>query len=57
MLDVAAVDEAIANPEVIAIVQSVSHLGKYDTDLLGRMRDHGPGYLHAAVSWESNVVY
>eukprot|EP00490_Sorites_sp_Unknown_P026702 CAMPEP_0114684944 /NCGR_PEP_ID=MMETSP0191-20121206/59796_1 /TAXON_ID=126664 /ORGANISM="Sorites sp." /LENGTH=315 /DNA_ID=CAMNT_0001968557 /DNA_START=82 /DNA_END=1026 /DNA_ORIENTATION=+ len=43
------IDIAANDPDVQAIVQSVVHLGKIDTDLLAKMRDHGISYLHAAL--------
>lgn len=47
-------DEARAS--LSAIEQRVFHYGKKDTDILGRMTQHGPSYLHAVTSYESNVI-
>ena len=39
-----------------AVEQQVYHYGKKDTDLLLRMTQRGPEYLHAVTSYESNVI-
>ncbi len=39
-----------------AIQQSVFHYAKIDTDLLDRMVQRGPNYLHAVTNYESNVI-
>jgi Ca-activated chloride channel family protein len=39
-----------------AVEQRVFHYGKTDTDILGRMTQHGPEYLHAVTSYEANVI-
>jgi Ca-activated chloride channel family protein len=39
-----------------AIEQHVFHYGKTDTDLLLRMTQRGPEYLHAVTSYEANVI-
>jgi len=39
-----------------AVEQRVYHYGKKDTDLLLRMTQRGPEYLHAVTSYESNVI-
>jgi Ca-activated chloride channel homolog len=41
---------------VRAVEQHVFHYGKKDTDLLDRMTQRGPEYLHAVTSYESNVI-
>jgi Ca-activated chloride channel family protein len=42
--------------KVGAIEQAVFHYGKKDTDLLLRMTQRGPEYLHAVTSYEANVI-
>ena len=39
-----------------AVEQRVFHYGKKDTDLLLRMTQRGPEYLHAVTSYEANVI-
>jgi Ca-activated chloride channel family protein len=39
-----------------AVEEQVYHYGKKDTDLLLRMTQRGPEYLHAVTSYESNVI-
>jgi Ca-activated chloride channel family protein len=39
-----------------AVEQNVYHYGKKDTDILERMTQRGPQYLHAVTSYEANVV-
>jgi Ca-activated chloride channel family protein len=39
-----------------AVEQRVFHYGKKDTDLLMRMTQRGPEYLHAVTSYEANVI-
>lgn len=39
-----------------AIEQRVYHYGRLDTDLLLKMTQQGPSYLHAVVTYEVNVV-
>ncbi|OQY49093.1 MAG: hypothetical protein B6242_00150 [Anaerolineaceae bacterium 4572_78] len=39
-----------------AIEQQVFHYGKKDTDILRKMTNRGPQYLHAVTSYESNVI-
>ncbi|MCP4168692.1 MAG: VWA domain-containing protein [Chloroflexi bacterium] len=53
-VDMVKSDEASAS--LSAIEQQVFHYGKKDTDILGRMTQHGPSYLHAVTSYESNVI-
>ncbi|ETO21761.1 von Willebrand factor type A [Reticulomyxa filosa] len=81
-LSLSEVDAAQYNDRVIAVEQSVTHLGMYvcvcvliiyllcalfffffffwfcsiDTDLLARMKHHGPNYLDAVATYESNVA-
>jgi len=50
------VAEALKDEDVIALEQAVYHLGKIDTDILTRMLEHGPTYLHAVANYESNVI-
>jgi Ca-activated chloride channel family protein len=53
------VDDVKSQPvvdSVRAVEQHVFHYGKKDTDLLDRMTQRGPEYLHAVTSYESNVV-
>lgn len=42
--------------EVGAVEQHVFHYGDKDTDLLLRMTQRGPEYLHAVTSYEANVI-
>jgi Ca-activated chloride channel family protein len=39
-----------------AVEQRVFHYGKKDTDILMRMTQRGPEYLHAVTSYEANVI-
>jgi len=39
-----------------AVEQQVFHYGKKDTDILLRMTQRGPEYLHAVTSYEANVI-
>jgi len=41
---------------VSAVEQRVYHYGRLDTDLLAKMTQRGPDYLHAATTYEVNVV-
>jgi Ca-activated chloride channel family protein len=42
--------------EVGAVEQQVFHYGMKDTDLLEKMTQRGPSYLHAVISYEANVI-
>jgi Ca-activated chloride channel family protein len=42
--------------DVGAVEQRVFHYGKKDTDILLRMTQRGPEYLHAVTSYEANVI-
>jgi Ca-activated chloride channel family protein len=42
--------------DVGAVEQQVFHYGKKDTDILLRMTQRGPQYLHAVTSYEANVI-
>ncbi len=42
--------------DVGAVEQQVFHYGKTDTDILLRMTQRGPEYLHAVTSYEANVI-
>jgi Ca-activated chloride channel family protein len=52
--------EGVKSQEVIdsvgAVEQQVFHYGKTETDILGRMTQRGPEYLHAVTSYEANVI-
>jgi Ca-activated chloride channel family protein len=52
--------EMVKSPQVVeslrAIEERVFHYGKLSTDLLQRMTDRGPQYLHAVTSYEGNVI-
>ncbi len=39
-----------------AVERNVFHYGRMDTDILARMTQRGPDYLHAVTSYESNVI-
>ncbi len=39
-----------------AVERHVFHYGKKDTDILTRMTERGPQYLHAVTSYEANVI-
>lgn len=41
---------------VTAVEQRVYHYGRLDTDLLAKMTQRGPEYLHAVTTYEVNVV-
>lgn len=55
-LTVDLVESAAVMRDVGAVEQRVFHYGKKDTDLLLRMTQRGPEYLHAVTSYESNVI-
>ncbi|MBN1318956.1 MAG: substrate-binding domain-containing protein [Anaerolineales bacterium] len=42
--------------DVGSVEQHVYHYGKTDTDILLRMTQRGPEYLHAVTSYEANVI-
>jgi Ca-activated chloride channel family protein len=44
----------IAN--MAAVEQRVYHYGRLDTDLLSKMTERGPAYLHAVATYEVNVI-
>ncbi|RMF36451.1 MAG: VWA domain-containing protein [Chloroflexi bacterium] len=52
--------EMVKSPEVVesmrAVERRVFHYGKKDTDILLRMTQRGPEYLHAVTSYEANVI-
>jgi len=50
------VKSQVVRDSVGAVEQQVYHYGKKDTDLLLRMTQRGPEYLHAVTSYESNVI-
>lgn len=39
-----------------AVERNVFHYGRTDTDILARMTERGPQYLHAVTSYEANVI-
>ncbi len=41
---------------VAAVEQRVYHYGRLDTDLLAKMTQRGPEYLHAVTTYEVNVI-
>lgn len=47
--------ESVAE-RVGAVERNVFHYGRTDTDILTRMTQRGPDYLHAVTSYESNVI-
>ena len=47
--------DAVAE-RVGAVERNVFHYGRTDTDILNRMTQRGPDYLHAVTSYESNVI-
>jgi Ca-activated chloride channel family protein len=47
--------QAVMN-NVAAVEQRVYHYGRTDTDLLTKMTQRGPAYLHAVTTYEVNVV-
>jgi Ca-activated chloride channel family protein len=52
--------DAVKSPTVVhdvgAVEQRVFHYGRTDTDILLRMTQRGPQYLHAVTSYEANVI-
>jgi Ca-activated chloride channel family protein len=46
----------VAVNDVADVETSVYHYGRIDTDLLNRMVQRGPTYLHAVTNYESNVI-
>jgi Ca-activated chloride channel family protein len=55
-LTVDAVKSQAVIEDVGAVEQRVFHYGKKDTDILLRMTQRGPEYLHAVTSYEANVI-
>jgi Ca-activated chloride channel family protein len=55
-LTVDAVKSQAVIGDVGAVEQRVFHYGKKDTDILLRMTQRGPEYLHAVTSYEANVI-
>ena len=55
-LTVQDVKSEMVRERVGAVEQQVFHYGKKDTDLLNRMAERGPDYLHAVSSYEINVI-
>ncbi|MGD9101016.1 MAG: VWA domain-containing protein [Anaerolineae bacterium] len=55
-LTVEAVKSQAVIDDVGAVEQRVFHYGKKDTDILLRMTQRGPEYLHAVTSYEANVI-
>jgi Ca-activated chloride channel family protein len=55
-LTVEAVKSQAVMDDVGAVEQRVFHYGKTDTDILLRMTQRGPEYLHAVTSYEANVI-
>jgi Ca-activated chloride channel family protein len=55
-LTVDAVKSQAVIEDVGAVEQQVFHYGKKDTDILLRMTQRGPEYLHAVTSYEANVI-
>jgi len=55
-LTVDAVKSQAVVDSVEAVEQHVFHYGKKDTDILIRMTQRGPEYLHAVTSYEANVI-
>jgi Ca-activated chloride channel family protein len=55
-LTVEAVKSQPVVEDVGAVEQRVFHYGKKDTDILLRMTQRGPEYLHAVTSYEANVI-
>lgn len=47
--------QAVVN-DVAAVEQHVYHYGRLDTDLLAKMTQRGPEYLHAVTTYEVNVI-
>jgi Ca-activated chloride channel family protein len=59
VVDGLTVDQVKSNSvmeSVGAVEQQVFHYGKKDTDILLRMTQRGPEYLHAVTSYEANVI-
>ncbi|MFC2038099.1 VWA domain-containing protein, partial [Chloroflexota bacterium] len=52
--------DAVKSQQVVdsvgAVEEHVFHYGKKDTDILMRMTQRGPEYLHAVTSYEANVI-
>jgi Ca-activated chloride channel family protein len=52
--------DAVKSQQVVdsvgAVEERVFHYGKKDTDILMRMTQRGPEYLHAVTSYEANVI-
>ena len=55
-LTVDSVKSEAVRSSVGAVEQHVFHYGKKDTDILMRMTQRGPEYLHAVTSYEANVI-
>ena len=55
-LTVDAVKSQAVIEDISAVEQRVFHYGKKDTDILQRMTQRGPQYLHAVTSYEANVI-
>jgi Ca-activated chloride channel family protein len=55
-LTVDAVKSQTVIEDVGAVEQMVFHYGRTDTDILLRMTQRGPQYLHAVTSYEANVI-
>jgi Ca-activated chloride channel family protein len=58
-IDGLSVDNVKSQPvieSVRSVEQRVFHYGKKDTDILMRMTQRGPEYLHAVTSYEANVI-
>jgi Ca-activated chloride channel family protein len=55
-LTVEQVKSEIVAERVGAVERNVFHYGRTDTDILTRMTQRGPNYLHAVTSYESNVI-
>jgi Ca-activated chloride channel family protein len=55
-LTVEQVKSDLVAERVGAVERNVFHYGKKDTDILTRMTQRGPDYLHAVTSYESNVI-
>jgi Ca-activated chloride channel family protein len=55
-LTVDAVKSQAVIDDVGSVEQQVFHYGRTDTDILLRMTQRGPQYLHAVTSYEANVI-
>jgi Ca-activated chloride channel family protein len=55
-LTVEGVNSETVAERVGAVERNVFHYGRKDTDILTRMTQRGPDYLHAVTSYESNVI-